>query len=382
MKPAIHPALLAVAALPLPLVGAASAASVSQITSTDFRIVFDAAGDSASLNLPVTAGPGTGGGPLDLFLLTDASSSFDDDRGVVADLLNDSSPMGFLPSVQRFTTDLRVGAGSFIDKPFEPFGDANQYAYRTDLPLTSDFGAVAPIVATLAPPARVNDNPEGSLEALQQAGLRVEEIGYRDDARRVVLLSTDDTYHVAGEGAAFGLPANNGDAVLDGSPPSSGEDFPSVDQVRTALAGAGVTPIFAVTRDFVEDYEELVEELGFGTVVEIESNSSDFTSAVTEGLEEISSTLTLTSSPVILALDLVIDPADGFTDVDPGETVFFGVDLTAVSRFDGVQSVQLTSSTGATFNVDATFVPTPGAVTAGLLGLGGLLLRRRGAAKE
>ena len=365
-------------ATPLALSPAATAATVTPVDAFTFDVFLDDVGDTASLRLPVTGRGGESAGPLDLFLLVDTSNSFRNDRPTLNRLLRDDSAAGFFPRVSSFTSDLRVGVGTFNEKPVAPQGGPDNYVYRTDLALTDDYASVVSAVET-AEVVGNRSEEEASLEALQQAGLRVDEIGYRDNAKRVVVLSTDDAFHFAGDGTTTGLPVNNGDAVLDGTPPSSGEDYPSVEQVRTALIENDVTPIFAVTRGFLDVYEELVADLGRGAVVELDRDSSNLTAAVTDGLIRIGSDVKLTVDPTILSLVVGLDPAAGFDGVAAGETVFFDADITSAFAFDGATTVRFNSSTGETFTANVTMVPTPGAAWAGLLGLGSLLLRRRSA---
>ncbi|MGY4879712.1 hypothetical protein ACLUEY_17765, partial [Vreelandella aquamarina] len=151
------------------------------------------------------------------------------------------------------------------------------------------------------------DGPEAQLSSLLQIGLRANDpltylsdgsvdmdatgVGYRPDALRTMVLLTDADYHVAGDGESSfylddDLPANNGDKVLDGDPAGTGEDYPSIDQVRDALEDGGIYPIFAVTGSQLANYEALVAELGFGAVVELSSDSDNLVDVLTTSLED------------------------------------------------------------------------------------------------
>lgn len=75
-----------------------------------------------------------------------------------------------------------------------------------------------------------DDDPEAQLEALLQTARRTTEIGFRDKARRIVVVATDDSFHKAGDGIAAGITTpNNLDAILDGNPPGTGEDYPAIE---------------------------------------------------------------------------------------------------------------------------------------------------------
>ncbi len=231
--------------------------------------------------------------PLDVVLLQDLSGSFQNDLSTLRSLVPD-----LLDSVQDIAADSQFGLASFIDKPILPIGDPDNgvYLYRTEQPLTSDLELLQSTVDDFETISN-ETTPEASVEGLLQVAVRTEEFGFRDNARRIVIVTTDAPFAQAGDGAEAGITTpNNGDAVLDGNPPGTGEDYPTVEQVRDALDQANITPIFVVARDGANDislneqfetYGNLVDELGRGTVVQLSSDSSNLVEAVTEGLGEV-----------------------------------------------------------------------------------------------
>lgn len=243
----------------------------------------------------VTLGSGGTLIPLDVLLLEDLSGSFFDDLPVVTGVL--PSLLSGLTAIQP---DTFFGISSFIDKPVSPFGGPNDYVYRTEQSLLA--ASVAGNVTTLTTVqgglaiGDGNDLPESQLEALLQTAVRPGEIGFRDISRKVVVLTTDAEFHTAGDGVdADGDPdgvggngiqtPNDGDSILDLG--GVGEDYPEILQVRDALLAADVVPIFAVTSDQLTTYQGLVGDLGFGDVVELESDSSNLVDAITAGLSLI-----------------------------------------------------------------------------------------------
>lgn len=219
--------------------------------------------------------------PLDFVLSQDLSGSFGDDVATVQDL----APRLF-NAIRRFQADSEFAVTSFIDKPTSPFGGSADHEYETVLPLTDARGDFVAAIDGLTLGSGA-DFPESQLSALLQIAERPEEIGFRGGSKKVVFLTTDAAYHEAGDFSS--APANNGDAVLDGDPPGTGEDYPSVEQVAEALQDAGVIPIFAVTAGVTSTYDDLVEALGFGAVVDLSSDSSDIVRAIREGIREVSS---------------------------------------------------------------------------------------------
>jgi len=261
---------------------------------------------------------------IDLFLLNDLSASFDDD------LPNVRTAAGQLVDVlETLAPEVRVGVGSFTDKPIYPFGGLyrhtdgllyafDDYGYQTNLALTDDRAALQTAVDGLQTGWGL-DAPESQLEALLQVAVRSRtELGFRQEAFKAVVLQTDACFHVAQGETAFRLPdscygggdrldpygigpdatpfgvldyerlalswvsgltANNGDAVLD-----TQEDYPAIAMVRQTLLEAGIVPIFAVTSAVQSIYQGLVDILGFGQVVELSADSSNLVSAVQQGL--------------------------------------------------------------------------------------------------
>jgi len=227
------------------------------------------------------SGGGTVVQPLDIVLLQDLSGSFSDDLAVVSGLVPDVAA-----AISALQPDAQFGVASFVDKAIGGFGGGLDYVYRTDLALTNDTVALQNAVDGLSVLGG-GDLPESQIEALMQLALRADAIGYRANAFKVVVLSTDAVFHVAGDGAGLGLVPNDGDDDLEGTPPGTEEDYPTVEQVRNALIASGIIPIFAVTEDVRTSYLDLVADLGFGAVVGLSSNSSDLVEALKDGIKTI-----------------------------------------------------------------------------------------------
>jgi len=214
---------------------------------------------------------------LDFVLLEDLSGSFDDDVSTVQALVPD-----LLSVINESSADAQWGLASFVDKPVDPFGASGDYVFNIDLPLTDDQSAFQSVVNGLTIYSG-GDGPESQLEALMQLALRESAVGFRSDSAHVVVLCTDAPPHMAGDFSS--VPANDGDAVLEGTPPGTGEDYPSVEQVKAALEAANIFPVFAVTADALGQYESVVDSLGRGVTVELSEDSSDLVSIIQEVLD-------------------------------------------------------------------------------------------------
>lgn len=255
--------------------GGVDTVDVSRATGSAI-IDLDSGGSFGGREL-VFSGGGAVFSPLDLIFAQDLSGSYSDDIGVVRGLIDNVAD-----AVLALQPDTEFAVTSFVDKPISPFGSGGDYAYRTDLALTDDVEALVDTYDAL----RVlsgGDFPESQFEALLQIALRETELGYRSGSTQVVVLFTDATGHVAG--AFPSRPANNGDDVLDGAPPSTGEDYPSLAQVRDALLAADIIPVFAATSDVTGFYRSIVTQWEFGSVVQLSSNSSNIVSAIKAALD-------------------------------------------------------------------------------------------------
>ena len=224
---------------------------------------------------------------LEMVLLEDLSGSFGDDLTTVSGLADD-----LIAAVSGLATDVELGLASFIDKPTSPFGGTTDHEYQTELALTADYDAWKAALDGLVLGSGA-DGPESQLTGLMQTALRTAEVGWSSDALKVVVLATDAVPHMAGD--FVGVPSNDGDDVTDGpGDDGTGEDYPTLDQVKDALLKGGIIPIFAVS-DFgtsvTEAYQDIVDFFGFGTVVDLSSDSSDIIGAIEGGIAEATETL-------------------------------------------------------------------------------------------
>ncbi|MGB4056557.1 MAG: type I secretion C-terminal target domain-containing protein [Alphaproteobacteria bacterium] len=222
---------------------------------------------------------GTTFAPLDVQFLQDLTGSFADDIANVKTLV--PSIVSAMQAVQANST---FGVSSFVDKAVSPFGAPGEWVYKQHLGLTSDAVALGAAYSALTTNNGM-DIAESQIESLMHLALHSAEVGFRPDSARFVVLFTDAPFHVAGDGAAGGITnPNNGDGVLDGAVPGTGEDYPFIAQVKSALEAANIIPIFAIAGGHEATYQGLVTGLGRGTVVTLTSNSSNVVAAITAGL--------------------------------------------------------------------------------------------------
>ncbi len=217
--------------------------------------------------------------PLDVQFLQDLSGSFGDDIANVRTLVPQ-----IVSALQAVQPNIEFGSSTFVDKAVSPFGASGEWVYQTYLPLTTNVAALTTTYNNMI--IRFgNDEPEAQIESLMQLALHSSEVGFRVDSARFVVLFTDAPFHNAGDGVAGGIVTpNNGDAIMDGTPAGTGEDYPSITQVTNAVISANIIPIFAIANNYESVYQTLVTQLGRGAVVTLTSNSSNVVSAITSGL--------------------------------------------------------------------------------------------------
>lgn len=137
-----------------------------------------------------------------------------------------------------------------------------------------------------------NDDPEGGFDALMQAMLCQNEIGWRKTARRIIILSTDATYHSAGDGKFVGavkpndmkchLEDNNYNMDLD-------LDYPSVSQINKIATEHNFKIIFAAVSSVKNHYEGLVKKIRGAKYVELSEGSNLVTMVKEEYLVSLKS---------------------------------------------------------------------------------------------
>lgn len=211
---------------------------------------------------------GGGAGGQELLLLQDLSGSYGDDlvtmnkamRGIGVDL---SSQFG----------RIRFGIASYIDK-----GDGS--CFKIEQPVTSNWQRVESVMAGLSASGG-GSMPEAQLEALVGVAAHCAEVGFTPGRKKIVILTTDATWHQAGDGYADSSERNS----LDGSHAACvGQDYPSIADVKAKLTEADITPIFLVTENVMSEYEQLVKQLGMGSVIELAADSSDLSPGLRTGV--------------------------------------------------------------------------------------------------
>ncbi|XP_073722140.1 integrin beta-2-like [Misgurnus anguillicaudatus] len=207
------------------------------------------------------------GYPVDLYYLMDLSYSMKDDLENVKKL-----GLFLLEELKKITGNARIGFGSFVDKTLLPFTDTNEaklqspcpdknvrcqpaFGFQHVLPLTSDGEKFKEMVARQDISGNL-DPPEGSLDAIMQAAVCVDEIGW-GNSTRLLVVATDDGFHMAGDGKLAAILEPNQETcqlVNQKYSKSNIWDYPSVGQIARKLEEKNIQPIFAVTKNMESVY--------------------------------------------------------------------------------------------------------------------------------
>lgn len=228
-------------------------------------------------------GGGTTSAPLDVQFLQDRSGSFGDDIATVRGLVPQ-----IVAALQAVQSNSTFGVSSFIDKPVSPFGATGEWVFQQELAQSTNVTALSNLYNSMNTLSGA-DAPESQIEALMQLALHANEVGYRPDAARFVVVFTDAPYHMAGDGAAGGiLTPNNGDSLFPGN--GAMEDYPTIAQLQAALELANIIPVFAIAGGYEATYQGLTAMLGRGTVVSLTGDSSNIVTAITTGMTAVTHT--------------------------------------------------------------------------------------------
>uniref|UniRef100_A0A3P8R4N3 Integrin beta n=1 Tax=Astatotilapia calliptera TaxID=8154 RepID=A0A3P8R4N3_ASTCA len=259
---------------------------------------------------------------------------------------------------QKIDLDLRPGFGAFVDKTVLPYTNTNKkklkkpcdendqqcqpaFGYRHVLSLTpnkNDFEAEVKkqfISGNL-------DSPEGSLDAMMQAAVCEDKIGWNSNSTRLIVLTTDAGFHMAGDGKLAGiLEPNDEKCYMENNlyVKSTEMDYPSVGQLAMQLEKNRIQTIFAVTQNVESVYKELSKMIPKSEVGVLSSDSKNVVQLIERAYNALSSKVTITHDNLPEKVRVVYRPIcrngeksekEGVCDqVHVGDEVIFEITVTA-----------------------------------------------------
>uniref|UniRef100_A0A8C8WND3 Integrin beta n=1 Tax=Panthera leo TaxID=9689 RepID=A0A8C8WND3_PANLE len=221
------------------------------------------------------------GYPVDLYYLMDLSYSMKDDLERVRQLGQD-----LLARLQEVTHSVRIGElGLYLQKPLLSLPAS--WAHR---------GPACPLPVFNRPGQAPGfwREPEGGFDAILQAALCQEQIGWRNVSRLLVFTS-DDTFHTAGDGKLGGIfMPSDGHCHLD----SNGLYSRSPEFVSPHPGSTPPHP--TVTHHFpglllTQELSKLIPKSAVG---ELSEDSSNVVQLIMDAYNSLSSTVTLEHSPL------------------------------------------------------------------------------------
>ena len=305
--------------------------------------------------------------PLDLYILMDSSGSFEQELN---DLKNIAPQI--VDRLRNITTMFRVGLGLFVDKttaPFNAFVALNlgltfggqpsacstilcrrPFSYHHVVNFTNSTAIFNITIQDLLPSTSA-DEPEGTLDAMMQAVVCTNVVGWREEARKVLLILTDAIMHTAGDGRLAGIyTPNDGKCHTQFDSEENGiyysesttYDYPSLEQMKVTLDQFRVIPVFAVNNelDYFNNVSPIVSTAG---LVEEVTNFQNLPDVIERAYNRLITTTQLDiPNRDYLNIDIVPICPEGSTPVPNGCTgiannmVTFSVNVTLTRCSDNL----------------------------------------------
>lgn len=141
-------------------------------------------------------------------------------------------------------------------------------SYRHLLSLTKKYKDFQKAVTkmNISENVRVDGCPAGGFDALAQAMVCTNEIGWRKDSTKIIIYISDALFHIAGDGKAAGItqPYDGKCYTKNGTYTKELDmDFPSIGIIRKLAADSDMTIIFIVdvSNNIQEKYIKLTEPI-------------------------------------------------------------------------------------------------------------------------
>ncbi|TSM68909.1 Integrin beta-5 [Bagarius yarrelli] len=296
--------------------------------------------------------------PVDLYYLMDLSLSMKDDLDTIRNL-----GTKLAEEMKKLTSNFRLGFGTFVDKNLSPFSytapkykenPCNGYkpfpncvpsfGFRNHLSLTDKVDRFNEEVQKQVV-SRNRDAPEGGFDAILQAAVCKERIGWRKEAYHLLVFATDDVPHLALDGKLAGLvQPNDGQCHLNEENEYSAStkmDYPSLALLGEKLAENNIFLIFAVTKRHYVLYKNFTALIPGTTVEILDQSSKNIIQLIVAAYNNIRSKVELSvwDQPEDLSLAFTATCQDGkplsglskCAELKIGDTVSFNISAAAHS---------------------------------------------------
>ncbi|XP_069030470.1 integrin beta-6 isoform X2 [Embiotoca jacksoni] len=274
--------------------------------------------------------------PVDIYYLMDLSASMIDDLVMIKDLGSTLSK-----EMAHLTSKFRMGFGSFVEKPVLPFIKITEeelanpcssagvtclptFGYKHVLSLTSSTDKFNEIIAMQRVSANV-DVPECGFDAVMQAAVCGDKIGWRNDSMRLLVFVSDADSHFGMDSKMAGIVIpNDGQCHLDVNNEysmSTVQEYPTLGQLVDKVVENNILLIFAVTEKQEHNYKEVRSEIELEVLGDTEKLQMSFTTICPNGT--------------------VLPDLKHCSNIKTGETVVFNVSVELPGCLSGVRHFSL-----------------------------------------
>ncbi|XP_071371827.1 integrin beta-6 [Centroberyx affinis] len=272
--------------------------------------------------------------PVDIYYLMDLSASMIDDLEMIKDLGSTLSK-----EMAKLTSKFRLGFGSFVEKPMLPFIKITEedlanpcrgvdsdcpptFGYRHGLSLTSSTDKFNQIISKQRVSANI-DLLECGFDAIMQAVVCGDKIGWRNDSMRLLVFVSDADSHFGMDSKMAGIVIpNDGQCHLDLNNEYSMStmlEYPTLGQLIDKLVENNILLIFAVTENQKHNYENYANLIPGATVGVLATDSRNILELIVTAYKELRSEIELEVLGDTEELQM------SFTAICPDGTVFPGL---------------------------------------------------------
>lgn len=256
--------------------------------------------------------------PIDLYYVMDLSFS----------MLSSKERVGTLGQtianeMRKKSNNFKIGFGSFVDKLSLPYVNTNPsalknpcsnnyqcespYSFKNHLPMTDDPRQFSDVVTKTRISGNM-DTPESGFDALMQA-MVCDNIGWRLEARHLLIMSTDAVSHIAGDGKLGGIiEPNDAQCHLERDAKDNTDtytkdlvyDYPSVSHINYIARKNNINIIFAIitkNATILENhYRGISAAIDGSKLAILTENSNNIVNMVSRIYDEIQSAVKITSN--------------------------------------------------------------------------------------
>ncbi|XP_075032992.1 integrin beta-3 [Mixophyes fleayi] len=272
--------------------------------------------------------------PVDIYYLMDLSYSMKDDLESIQTL-----GTRLAEKMRSVTSNLRIGFGAFVDKPMSPYMYISPpsvitnpcqeigkiclptFGYKHVLALTNEVERFNEEVGKQSV-SRNRDAPEGGFDAIMQAAVCDESIGWRNESSHLLVFTTDSTTHIALDGRIAGIVnPNDGQCHLGEDnhyTQAISLDYPSLGLMTEKLSKNNINLVFAVTQEVHALYKKYSELIPGTTVGTLSTDSGNVIQLIVDSYEKIRSKVELEIRDLPEELSLSFNATCTNSEVIPG----------------------------------------------------------------